>query len=1117
MSLVNYNNKYYFNSKDVKVFPASFRGDYEITSGEYKNQKYVFDPEARLNTEANYINAGRGGQSYIISWDADDSNPLLGTLTFVLNGYYFEVYNLNLNELVVQNGNTKVTKSFWITLREITLKADTDSLTGATDKDSVRVTKVLNSFEDTGGKLDTKVIANNAEVYIFTGLLVAEGNNVGDAGLTAINLVVDSSGNVVPQINYSAFMPNIKSGEGYYKDSSDAKTVTAVVSGRNNRATADSSIAIGIDTTAAGEFSLAAGDNTTALSKASHAEGKNVTRKTFELADKTNPASCVSVANKTLKITETADLKIGSVFKYEHTGAHATYYFTVEAINTATNEITVADSGSEALALLISNKNITFSIVKNVAGNTDPNSEAAHAEGIDTTASGKGTHAEGNDTLANADYAHAEGIETVTYGDGGHSEGYNSTVNNDYAHAEGVSSTANGEGSHVEGNLTVTNGDYAHAEGHGAEAAGESSHAEGYNTLASGQGSHAEGNETVASDDYAHAEGNNTEANGEAAHSEGIKTVANEDGTHAEGYKTKATSKYAHAEGIGRDADEEAEIEEKYLIASGEGAHAEGYITAASGEYSHAEGEETIASSKGTHAEGFKTTASGEYAHAEGHTTNASGNRSHAEGNGTSALGSKSHTEGDGTLVTGNGTSGHAEGVGTKVNATGAHAEGYYTIADGEYAHAEGYRNKDIDTNGLVKAGGKYSHTEGYQTKTSGDAAHAEGSGTNASGNKAHAEGTNTTASGISAHTEGTNTTASAENSHAEGNHTIASGTGAHSEGTDTTASGSYSHAEGNGTKASGNHSLALGLSTEAEGESAIAGGQYTKASGKYSAAFGNHTEAADDASFVCGEYSTTEITTTNETKKLFVVGSGKDGNNLHNAFEVVKTGENSTDVQININGNSLDNAIKSIILDSIYPVGSIFVSVTQRDDTKTTAGYYGCPIATLLGGNWERIEDTFLYAAKIDDATYGPSGTNLNPKGSKDAHLIKHSHGGSTTESGITINSTTTLNSTLYTGRGEYSRDTTRIGKDGNGNGTDGIITIQNGYTGEWDKSWTSQEIQLRPNQWHKPNVITVNADHTHSANSHSHTINTDGDVDNGTGLNMPPFVGVYMWRRVG
>lgn len=80
--------KGYFKSTDIKVFPCTYRDP-------------EFDPESRLNTEANFALLNRYGSgynhsSYIVSWE----NNLLKV---VIGGYYFEIRTINYS-LINEDG-----------------------------------------------------------------------------------------------------------------------------------------------------------------------------------------------------------------------------------------------------------------------------------------------------------------------------------------------------------------------------------------------------------------------------------------------------------------------------------------------------------------------------------------------------------------------------------------------------------------------------------------------------------------------------------------------------------------------------------------------------------------------------------------------------------------------------------------------------------------------------------------------------------------------------------------------------------------------------------------------------------------------------------------------------
>lgn len=176
----------------------------------------------------------------------------------------------------------------------------------------------------------------------------------------------------------------------------------------------------------------------------------------------------------------------------------------------------------------------------------------------------------------------------------------------------------------------------------------------------------------------------------------------------------------------------------------------------------------------------------------------------------------------------------HVEGYSNKSLDIGTHAEGVKTIANGIGSHSEGF---------FSNATGEISHAEGYCTEASDFAAHSEGTHTEASGRYSHAESYYTEASGFYAHAEGAKTKATGEGSHAEGMSTEASGMYSHSEGYRTEVSGSYSHAEGSNTIAYADGSHAEGYWSETSGTyGGHAEGMYTEASGEY----GNHAEGYD-------------------------------------------------------------------------------------------------------------------------------------------------------------------------------------------------------------------------------------------------------------------------------
>jgi len=81
---------------------------------------------------------------------------------------------------------------------------------------------------------------------------------------------------------------------------------------------------------------------------------------------------------------------------------------------------------------------------------------------------GNWSSATNNESVANGPYSHAEGYRTTT------------GVSADASHAEGANTTASGRKSHAEGEATVASGENSHAEGVLTTASGNTSHAAGY-------------------------------------------------------------------------------------------------------------------------------------------------------------------------------------------------------------------------------------------------------------------------------------------------------------------------------------------------------------------------------------------------------------------------------------------------------------------------------------------------------------------------------------------------------------------------------------------------------------------------------------------------------------
>ena len=98
--------------------------------------------------------------------------------------------------------------------------------------------------------------------------------------------------------------------------------------------------------------------------------------------------------------------------------------------------------------------------------------ENAHAEGLETVASGFQSHAEGYRTIAYQPNSHAEGSGTFACGYQSHAEGDSTTALGESSHAEGLGTISGSEYQHVEGKYNVKDSDstYIHIAGNGSSA-----------------------------------------------------------------------------------------------------------------------------------------------------------------------------------------------------------------------------------------------------------------------------------------------------------------------------------------------------------------------------------------------------------------------------------------------------------------------------------------------------------------------------------------------------------------------------------------------------------------------------------------------------------------------
>ena len=172
-------------------------------------------------------------------------------------------------------------------------------------------------------------------------------------------------------------------------------------------------------------------------------------------------------------------------------------------------------------------------------------------------------------------------------------------------------------------------------------------------------------------------------------------------------------------------------------------------------------------------------------------------------------------------------------------------------------------------------------------------------------------------------------------------------------------------------------------------------------------------------------------------------------------------------------------------VIDKIYPVGSIYISVNSTNP------------GALFGGTWEQIQEKFLLSAG-DTHTAGTTGGEFTHTLTID-EMPQHNHTASSDS----------------TGAHTHTRGTMEISGDFYN------LTAWYGAAGAfWVSDVTDAKTQGSPTGFFSNSVHFSGSNNwsgaTSSNGDHSHTITVNNNGSGNAHNNTPPYLAVYMWKRV-
>lgn len=223
------------------------------------------------------------------------------------------------------------------------------------------------------------------------------------------------------------------------------------------------------------------------------------------------------------------------------------------------------------------------------------------------------------------------------------------------------------------------------------------------------------------------------------------------------------------------------------------------------------------------------------------------------------------------------------------------------------------------------------------------------------------------------------------------------------------------------------------------------------------------------------------ELPAVGDPRYIYLVDDGQGNYDRYvwdkDAEDWVNIGGTSIDLSNYYTKSEIDNLIGNIML-RFYPVGAIYTSINDTDP------------GTMFGGTWTRLTDTFLLAAgssyPADDGTH-TTATGGSP------YIQDHIH--------RFVQPTVDGGSGFLISGGQHNHN---VGYN--------TIKRESGSSSFRQILGTSAEYYV---------ATSFDGSHTHTTPNHSHSVH-GGAVDYVQGVtagnagNMPPYLTVYMWKRI-